>query len=67
MAIPSYVGSFKGKDFLNTQDFTQDELKQILDAADDLRKNFRARKPTEFLPGRTLFMIFYNRSLRTRN
>jgi ornithine carbamoyltransferase len=67
MAIPSYVGSFKGKDFLNTQDFTQDELKQILDAADDLRKKFRARKPTEFLPGRTLFMIFYNRSLRTRN
>lgn len=67
MAIPSYVGSFKGKDFLNTQDFTQDELKQILDVADDLRKKFRARKPTEYLPGRTLFMIFYNRSLRTRN
>jgi ornithine carbamoyltransferase len=67
MAIPSYVGAFKGKDFLNTQDFTQDELKQILDAADDLRKKFRARKPTQFLPGRTLFMIFYNRSLRTRN
>jgi len=67
MAMPSYVGSFKGKDFLNTQDFTQDELKQILDAADDLRKKFRARKPTEYLPGRTLFMIFYNRSLRTRN
>ena len=67
MAMPSYVGSFRGKDFLNTQDFTQDELKQILDAADDLRKKFRARKPTEYLPGRTLFMIFYNRSLRTRN
>ena len=67
MATQSYVGSFKGKDFLNTQDFTQDELKQILDAADDLRKKFRARKPTEYLPGRTLFMIFYNRSLRTRN
>ena len=67
MAMPSYVGLFKGKDFLNTQDFTQDELKQILDAADDLRKKFRARKPTEYLPGRTLFMIFYNRSLRTRN
>jgi ornithine carbamoyltransferase len=67
MAIPSYVGLFKGKDFLNTQDFTQDELKQILDVADDLRKKFRARKPTEYLPGRTLFMIFYNRSLRTRN
>jgi ornithine carbamoyltransferase len=67
MVVPKFVGAFKGKDFLNTQDFTQDELKQILDAADDLRKKFRARKPTEYLPGRTLFMIFYNRSLRTRN
>ncbi len=67
MVVPKFVGAFKGKDFLNTQDFTQDELKQILDVADDLRKKFRARKPTEYLPGRTLFMIFYNRSLRTRN
>jgi ornithine carbamoyltransferase len=67
MVVPKFVGAFKGKDFLNTQDFTQDELKQILDAADDLRKKFRARKPTEYLLGRTLFMIFYNRSLRTRN
>jgi len=67
MVVPKFIGAFKGRDFLNTQDFTQDELKQILDAADYLRKKFRARKPTEYLPGRTLFMIFYNRSLRTRN
>ncbi|MEW6222321.1 MAG: ornithine carbamoyltransferase [Candidatus Hadarchaeota archaeon] len=57
----------KGKDFLNTQDFTQDELRRILDAADDLRTKFRKKEMTHYLPGRTLFMIFYNRSLRTRN
>jgi ornithine carbamoyltransferase len=57
----------KGKDFLNTQDFTQEELTAVLNAADDLREKFRKRKPTQYLPGRTLFMIFYNRSLRTRN
>jgi ornithine carbamoyltransferase len=57
----------KGKDFLNTQDFTQEEIKRILDAAADLKRRFKAREPTSYLPGRTLFMIFYNRSLRTRN
>jgi N-acetylornithine carbamoyltransferase len=65
--LPSYVGSLKGKDFVNTQDFSQAQIKKILDAADDLRKKFRAREVTHNLPGRTLFMIFYNRSLRTRN
>ena len=67
MKMPSYVGAFKGKDFLNTQDYTQDELKIVLDAAADLRRKFHSRKPTPYLPGRTLFMLFYNRSLRTRN
>jgi len=67
MAVPSYVGAFEGKDFLNTQDFTQDELRQILDAADDLKEKFESKVPTPYLPGRTLFMFFYNRSLRTRN
>ena len=67
MKVPSYVGAFKGKDFLNTQDFSQEELSQVLDASFDLQKKFRARKETPYLPGRTLFMLFYNRSLRTRN
>ena len=67
MKVPSYVGSLKGKDFVNTQDFSQAQIKKVLDAADDLRKKFRAREVTPYLPGRTLFMIFYNRSLRTRN
>ncbi|HVP22938.1 MAG TPA: ornithine carbamoyltransferase [Conexivisphaerales archaeon] len=67
MKVPSYVGAFKGRDFLNTQDFTQEELGEVLDASFDLQKKFRERKETPYLPGRTLFMLFYNRSLRTRN
>jgi ornithine carbamoyltransferase len=58
---------WKGKDFLNTQDFTQEELKKLLEVAEDLKKKFKERTPTHYLPGRTLFMLFYNRSLRTRN
>jgi len=65
--MPSFVGVWKGKDFLDTNDFSQEEMKKVLDAADWLRKAFRSRKKHHFLPGQTLFMLFYNRSLRTRN
>ena len=67
MKVPPYVGSMSGKDFLDTNDHTQEEIAKILKAAEDLRVKFRKRTPTPFLPGRTLFMLFYNRSLRTRN
>ncbi|MCJ7456486.1 ornithine carbamoyltransferase, partial [Candidatus Bathyarchaeota archaeon] len=63
----SFVGLWKGKDFLDTNDFSQDEIKIVLAAADTLRKEFRAHKKHQHLPGKTLFMMFYNRSLRTRN
>jgi N-acetylornithine carbamoyltransferase len=65
--LVSFVGMWKGKDFLDTNDFSQDEIKKVLDAADVLRRMFRSKKKHQFLPGRTLFMLFYNRSLRTRN
>ncbi|MFP3165971.1 MAG: ornithine carbamoyltransferase [Nitrososphaeria archaeon] len=67
MSLPSYVGIWKGRDFLNTQDYTQEEINMILDAADDLRNKFRSGVPTPYLPGRTVFLMFYNESLRTRN
>ncbi len=63
----SFVGKWKGKHFLDTDDFSQEEIEQVLDAADDLRKLFRSRKQHHYLPGMPLFMMFYNRSLRTRN
>jgi len=65
--LVSFVGLWSGKSFLDTNDFSQEEVKKILDAADVLRKLFRAHKKHAYLPGKTLFMMFYNRSLRTRN
>ncbi|MEM4269938.1 MAG: hypothetical protein QW223_07470, partial [Candidatus Caldarchaeum sp.] len=64
---PTYVGRLHGRDFLNTNDFSQEEINNILKAARDLRQRFRSKKPTDYLKGQTLFMLFYNRSLRTRN
>jgi N-acetylornithine carbamoyltransferase len=65
--LVSFVGIWKGKDFLDTNDFSQEQIKKVLDAADVLRKMFRSGRKHRFLPGKTLFMLFYNRSLRTRN
>ena len=62
-----FVGTWIGKDFLNTNEFSQEEIAEVLDVADSLRKMFRSGKEHQYLPGRTLFMLFYNRSLRTRN
>lgn len=67
MNIPYYVGAMRGRDFINTNDFTQEEVSEIIKAAFDLREKFRAGTPTNYLQGKTLFMLFYNRSLRTRN
>jgi len=65
--LVSFVGLWKGKDFLDTNDFSQEQIKLVLDTADTLRRMYWAHKKHHYLPGKTLFMLFYNRSLRTRN
>lgn len=57
----------RNRDFISTQDFTKDELELMLDVSYDMKKSFALEKPTRFLPDKTLFMIFYDQSTRTRN
>lgn len=60
--------SFRGRDFLTLRDYTREEIETILDVALDLKRRYALREPHDhLLRGRTLFMIFYNQSLRTRN
>jgi ornithine carbamoyltransferase len=56
-----------GKDFITTQDWTKEELRLLLDTSYDLKKLFARRDPHLLLPQRTLFMIFFEQSTRTRN
>jgi len=59
---------FKGRDFLAETDFTREEIETILDTAEDLkRERARGVLHDHLLRSKTLFMIFYNQSLRTRN
>jgi N-acetylornithine carbamoyltransferase len=60
--------TFRGRDFISLLDWTREEIETILDVALDLKRRFVMGEPHDhILRGKTLFMIFYNRSLRTRN
>jgi ornithine carbamoyltransferase len=60
--------TFRGRDFLTLLDYTPEEVETLLDVAFDLKRRFALGQPhDDLLRGKTLFMIFYNQSLRTRN
>jgi N-acetylornithine carbamoyltransferase len=58
----------KGRDFLRLQDFSRAELETMLELGLQLKAdNTMRRAHDDILPRRTLFMMFFNPSLRTRN
>ena len=60
--------TFRGRDFLTLLDWTKEEVETILDVALDLKRRYALGElHNHLLPAKTLFMIFYNQSLRTRN
>jgi ornithine carbamoyltransferase len=60
--------AFRGRDFLAETDFTREEIETVLELAAQLKDERKRRVPQDqILRSKTLFMIFYNQSLRTRN
>ncbi len=57
----------KGRDWLMTQDWSDEEIELALDTADQLKHEFRNGIPTLHLPHKTMFLIFFDKSTRTRN
>lgn len=58
----------KGRDFIRLQDFTKAEIESMLEIGLQLKADNAMRRPhNDILPMRTLFMLFFNPSLRTRN
>ena len=59
---------FRGKDYMTLLDWSREEVETFLDVAFDLKRRFAMDEPHDhILRAKTLFMIFYNQSLRTRN
>lgn len=58
----------KGRDFVRLQDFTREEIDSMIELGLQLKAdNTMRRSHDDILKGRTLFMMFFNASLRTRN
>ena len=59
--------TLRGRDWLMTQDWNDEEIEIALDTAEQLKAEFRTGVPTLHLPHKTLFLIFFDKSTRTRN
>ena len=59
--------SFKGRDLITLSDYTTDELQQMIDLAADLKEKFKRDEFSDVLSHKTLFMMFFEQSTRTRN
>jgi len=59
--------SLRGRDYIETLDWSTDEIDEAIALAGELKSKFKAGEPHRLLPDRTLFMLFLDRSTRTRN
>src|SRR5438105_10175260 len=64
--MASVADRLKGRSFTKVADWSAEELTEVLDLADDLKRRRQARQEQHLLPGRTLGMIFQKPSTRTR-
>ncbi len=58
---------YKGKDYITTQEWTNEQIEALLDVSADLRHKFKHRVPHRYLPDQTIFLMFFDKSTRTRN
>ena len=57
----------RGRHFITTQEFSKSELDLLLDVSSDLKRKFAIGEPTPLLDYKTVFLIFFDESTRTRN
>lgn len=62
------TGDLKGRDWIAPEiEYTREEWETVLDCAFQIKRNYAVGETPKLLDRKTLFMLFYNRSLRTRN
>jgi ornithine carbamoyltransferase len=59
--------TLRGRDYIETLDWTNDEIDEAIALAGELKARFKAGDSTRILPDKTLFMLFLDKSTRTRN
>ena len=57
----------KGKDYIETSDWSNEELEELLKLAGELKEKYKNGESHRILSDKTLFMLFFDKSTRTRN
>ncbi len=64
---PAKTAWFNGKDWITTEEWSEAEIGTLLDVAGDLKHRFKSGRPHRYLPDKTIFLLFFDKSTRTRN
>jgi ornithine carbamoyltransferase len=65
-SITHYM-NLKGRDFITTEDFALEEIEFLVHKSLELKQAFRRGIPHKSLLDKTLFLLFFDKSTRTRN
>ncbi len=57
----------RGRDYIETSDFTNDELELLLETSAELKQKFKSGISHKTLEDKTIFLFFFDKSTRTRN
>ena len=58
---------FEGKHFITLEEWTKPEIDKLLEVSTILKDRFRSNKPTPYLRDKSIFLMFFEQSTRTRN
>lgn len=58
---------FRGKDYISTQDFSGREIQNFINTATELKRKFLLGEGHRLLQDKTIFLLFFDNSTRTRN
>ncbi len=58
---------FAGKDYITTEEWTNDQIEVLLAVSADLKRKFKNKVLHRYLPDKTIFLMFFDKSTRTRN
>jgi N-acetylornithine carbamoyltransferase len=59
--------TLRGRDYIETLDWTTEEIDEAIALAGELKERFKRGEPHRLLADKTLFMLFFDKSTRTRN
>jgi ornithine carbamoyltransferase len=65
--LPTLPATVRGKDYIETRDWSDKQIELLLKTSTDLKKSFRKGMPTRYLSDKSVFLFFFDKSTRTRN